>query len=59
MHSPELIKEHIKNMLCPVHDIHPIVEHDRNGLEIACCCSEFENSCLQEAVKLMRSVDLK
>lgn len=48
------LKEHIESMLCPMHDIHPIVEEDWNGIKIICCCKKFEEECLQESERLLQ-----
>jgi hypothetical protein len=37
-----------------MHDIHPIVEEDWNGIKIICCCKKFEEECLQESERLLQ-----
>jgi len=54
MRTPEFIKQHVQKMLCPVHDVYPIVEEDWDGFKIACCCKEFEKICLKEAETLLQ-----
>ncbi len=53
MPTNKALKSHIENMVCPIYDIHPIVEEDCEGIKIICCCKEFEKQCLTEAVKLL------
>jgi hypothetical protein len=48
MKSSDTIKAHIEAMLCHVHDIHPIVENDLDGIKIICCCEDFHKACLNE-----------
>ena len=36
-------------MICPVHDVHPVVEIFGNELQIGCCCAEFHEECANEA----------
>ena len=50
----ETLKSHIENMICPIYDIHPIVEEDWDGIKIIACCKEFEKQCLMEAEKLLK-----
>lgn len=54
MRTTEFIKQHVQKMLCPVHDIYPIVEEDWDGFKITCCCKEFEKVCLKEAETLLQ-----
>ncbi len=49
MFAPESLRKRIENMICPVHDVHPNVEHDFDGLKIAGCCKAFEQIRLKEA----------
>jgi len=49
MESAETVKSIIETMLCPVHDVHPVVEIMRNELQISCCCNEFHEDCMDEA----------
>ncbi|HTK21700.1 MAG TPA: hypothetical protein VL442_19420 [Mucilaginibacter sp.] len=49
----EPLKEHIEKKVCPVHNIHPIIEVDLNELKIAACCKDFELQCLEDAEKLI------
>ena len=53
MFFSEPLKEHIEKMVCPVHNIHPIIENDLDELKIAACCQEFESKCLSDAEKLI------
>jgi len=49
MELAEKIKLTLQQKLCPVHDIHPIVEVIGNELNIACCCTYFHSYCNIEA----------
>ena len=49
----DAIKGHIKQMLCPVHDIHPMIEYDLDGLKIVTCCENFEKQCMAETEELI------
>jgi hypothetical protein len=51
-------KEHIKKMVCSVHDVHPIIEEDWNGIKVTCCCKPFERECLLTAENLMLKAEL-
>ena len=55
MQFSDTIKEHIEKLLCPVHDIHPMVEQDWDGVKISACCKEFEMTCLKEAERLIQA----
>jgi hypothetical protein len=49
MKFSEAIKEHIENMICSVHDIHPIVEQDWQGITVIACCDDFHKECIEQA----------
>lgn len=49
MESPEIVKSIIENMVCSVHDVHPLVEIMGNELQVSCCCDAFHEECLDEA----------
>ena len=49
MELAEKIKLTIEEKLCPVHDIHPIVEVVGGEISIACCCTYFHSYCNIEA----------
>ena len=51
------LSETVKNKVCPVHDIHPIVEIRGNQLKIICCCKAFHEECSHEALKVMQTND--
>ena len=53
MYFDDSIKPHIENMLCPTHDIHPVVESDWDGIKVTCCCHDFEKQCLEKIQKLL------
>jgi hypothetical protein len=53
MQFSEIVKGHIEKMACPVHDIHPVVEQDWEGVKIITCCSDFHTGCMEQAEKLM------
>jgi len=48
MQLPEIIQKQIENMVCPVHDIHPIVEQDWDGIKISTCCDDFQKECTEQ-----------
>jgi hypothetical protein len=45
----ENIKLILEEKVCPVHDIHPVVEMNGNDINIACCCAYFSRFCQIEA----------
>jgi hypothetical protein len=47
METLEVIKSAIEERLCPVHDVHPLVEINGADIEIICCCELFYAKCLQ------------
>ncbi|HTK19003.1 MAG TPA: hypothetical protein VL442_05810 [Mucilaginibacter sp.] len=49
MESAEVVKSIIENMVCPFHDVHPVVEISGNELQIGACCAEFHEECANEA----------
>jgi hypothetical protein len=49
MKLAEKIQLSLQEKLCPIHDIHPIVEVIGNELSIACCCNYFQSYCKVEA----------
>ena len=49
MESAETVQSIIETMLCPTHDVHPVVEIMGNKLLISCCCNEFHEECTDEA----------
>lgn len=49
MKLAEAIKNTIEAKLCPIHDVHPILEIIGNELRIACCCNSFQEECIKEA----------
>jgi hypothetical protein len=42
------VRERILAMVCPVHDIRPIVENEFDEVKVICCCKAFELICLKE-----------
>ncbi|HTD39671.1 MAG TPA: hypothetical protein VK671_03555 [Mucilaginibacter sp.] len=52
MESADTIKLIIESRVCPVHDVHPLVEATGNELKISCCCSGFHMDCSLEAISL-------
>jgi len=49
MESAEVVKSVIEDMVCPVHDVHPVVEIFGNNLQISSCCDDFHEECANEA----------
>jgi len=49
MESADTVKWVIEGMVCPVHDVHPVVEIVGNKLLISCCCNDFHEECIGEA----------
>ena len=52
MQFTESIKEAVQGMLCPTHDIHPLIEQDWEGVKIHCCCNDFHTLCLKQAEEM-------
>ncbi len=52
------IREYIENMICSIHDVHPIIEEDWNGIKVTCCCKPFEKECLLTAENLTLKAEL-
>lgn len=50
--------ETIKNKVCPVHDLHPIIEITGNQLKIICCCKAFHDDCTHEIMGIMQTHDV-
>jgi hypothetical protein len=46
--SAEVVKSVIEGMVCPVHDVHPVVEILGNKLHISSCCAGFYEECVNE-----------
>jgi hypothetical protein len=45
MKIADTIKHQIEGKLCPVHDMHPVVETAGDEINVACCCNYFEHYC--------------
>jgi len=54
----ENIKPILEEKLCPVHDIHPVVEIIADEVTISCCCDYFTHFCKIEA-EFLRSHSAK
>jgi len=52
MELADAIRTTIEAKLCPVHDLHPVVDVTGNELKIACCCNAFQEECNKEAQTL-------
>lgn len=52
MESAETVKLIIGSRVCPIHDVHPVVETMGNELKISCCCKSFNVDCSLEAISL-------
>jgi hypothetical protein len=48
MESSDAIKSIIEDKLCPIHDLHPVVDTAGNELHITCCCTNFHTECTEE-----------
>ena len=48
MKLAETIKHQIEEKLCPVHDMHPVVDAIGEEINVACCCSYFQRYCTIE-----------
>ncbi len=48
MNLAETIKLTIEAKVCDTHGIHPIVEIRGQDYELICCCSNFENECIDD-----------
>jgi hypothetical protein len=59
MDNLESIKSTIEERLCPVHDIHPLVEVTDDRLEITCCCQLFYAKCLQDVGNIEYQMELE
>ena len=59
MDTLEVIKSAVGERLCPVHDVHPLVEITGTDLEIICCCELFYAKCLQtvENIKYQKKLE--
>ncbi|OCX54673.1 hypothetical protein BEL04_10635 [Mucilaginibacter sp. PPCGB 2223] len=57
MKLAETIKPNIENLLCPDHDIHPIVDTLGDELQINCCCSKFHRLCRKQVEVILREMD--
>jgi len=53
MQFSDIIKEHIEQLVCPTHDIHPHVEQDWDGIKIICCCIDFHKQCMKQAKRML------
>jgi len=57
MKLAEEIKPNIESLLCPEHDIHPIVDALGNELYINCCCNKFHLQCRRQVEVMLRQMD--
>lgn len=48
MKIAETIKHQIEEKLCPVHDMHPVVDATAGEISVACCCTYFQKYCTIE-----------
>lgn len=58
MKLAETIKPSIEAMLCPLHDIHPVVEVLGNELHINCCCNRFHDLCRRQVDDMLGQMDV-
>jgi len=59
MNTLENIKSTIEERLCPIHDIHPLVESVGAELKITCCCHFFYARCLQDMKNIQYKIELE
>jgi len=45
MKLAETVKYQIEEKICPVHDMHPVVDATGEEISVACCCTYFEKYC--------------
>ncbi|WP_448702784.1 hypothetical protein ACFGVR_10560 [Mucilaginibacter sp. AW1-3] len=57
MKLAESIKPNIEAMLCPLHDIHPVVDVLGNELQITCCCNRFHDLCRRQTEAMLGQMD--
>jgi|GEM_PF-1160092 hypothetical protein len=48
MKIADTIKHQIEEKLCPVHDMHPVVDATGEEINVACCCNYFQKYCTIE-----------
>jgi hypothetical protein len=49
----ETIQPAIEAMVCPVHDIHPIVQVMGDEFQVISCCSVFQKECAEEIAEIL------
>jgi hypothetical protein len=54
MKLADTIKHFIEEKVCPIHDVHPVVEMIGEEINVACCCTFFERYCTIE-IEYMKS----
>lgn len=42
----------IEDDVCPVHDLHPMVDVTGNELKLSCCCANFQQECTEKIKSL-------
>ena len=53
----ETIKPAIEAMVCPVHDIHPIVQVFGDEFQVISCCSVFQKECTEEIEAMLSQLN--
>jgi len=52
MELADTVKSVIEDSLCPVHDLHPVIDVTGNELKVSCCCTYFHKMCTEEIKSL-------
>ena len=57
MQLADTIKSIIESKLCPIHDIHPVIDISEDQLQIICCCIDFHKECKSIAEITLSQLD--
>ncbi|MGZ3946062.1 MAG: hypothetical protein ACXVJB_14045 [Mucilaginibacter sp.] len=57
MKIADTIKHQIEDKLCPVHDMHPVVDATGEEISVACCCNYFQKYCIIEVEYLKSHIN--
>jgi hypothetical protein len=53
MDADPQLKAIIEELVCPVHNQHPVVIHQKDGsIQLTCCCAEFKIQCFHLLKKM-------
>lgn len=58
MRLTETMKITIEDYLCPIHDIHPVVEISAGEFQVICCCTAFHEECRKEVESVLAKMDI-